>query len=232
MVIGEDGSTGASASAEASKKPAGKPYAGTTDTARIGGASATCQSGNGVDSAGNLVSYSPGNVYDEDMTTAWRCDGDGSGQKLTVDLAGKTKIGEVGLVPGYAKTDVRSGIDRYAENDRITRVRWVFDDGTTVEQSFDPAVANRSMQSMRIPVTDGPARSSSRCWTPSAAPATRSRSASCGSAPSPADPAQDSGASSTSVIGPSLTRLTCMSAPNAPRATVAPSRSSSAQSCS
>ena len=153
MVIGEDGSTGASASAEPSKKPAGKPYAGTTETARIGGASASCQSGNGVDSAGNLVSYSPGNVYDEDMTTAWRCDGDGSGQKLTVDLAGKTKIGEVGLVPGYAKTDVRSGIDRYAENDRITRVRWVFDDGTTVEQSFDPAVKNRSMQSMRIPVT-------------------------------------------------------------------------------
>ncbi|QWZ08087.1 hypothetical protein KRR39_22565 [Nocardioides panacis] len=87
------------------------------------------------------------------MTTAWRCDGDGTGQQLTVDLAGKTKIGEVGLVPGYAKTDVRSGTDRYAENDRITRVRWVFDDGTTVEQTFDPAPSNRSMQSMRIPVT-------------------------------------------------------------------------------
>ena len=153
VVIGEDGSTGTSGSAQPSKGPAAKPYHGATDTARIGGASATCQSGNGVDSAGNLVSYSPGNVYDEDMTTAWRCDGDGTGQQLTVDLAGKTRIGEVGLVPGYAKTDVRSGIDRYAENDRITRVRWVFDDGTTVEQKFDPAVSNRSMQSMRIPVT-------------------------------------------------------------------------------
>jgi hypothetical protein len=153
VVIGEDGSTAGSGSAEPSNKPGGKPYAGTTDTAPIGGASATCQSGNGVDSAGNLVSYSPGNVYDEDMTTAWRCDGDGTGQQLTVDLAGKTRIGEVGLVPGYAKTDARSGIDRYAENDRITRVRWVFDDGTTVEQSFDAAVSNRSMQSMRIPVT-------------------------------------------------------------------------------
>ena len=53
------------------------------------------------------------------------------GEKILLDLAGKTAVGEVGLVPGYAKTDVRSGIDRYAENDRITRVRWVFDDGTT-----------------------------------------------------------------------------------------------------
>ena len=232
VVIGEDGSTGASGSAQPSKKPAGKPYAGATDTARIGGASATCQSGNGVDSAGNLVSYSPGNVYDEDMTTAWRCDGDGSGQQLTVDLAGKTQIGEVGLVPGYAKTDVRSGIDRYAENDRITRVRWVFDDGTTVEQKFDPAVSNRSMQSMRIPVTKASKvvvevldsqRGDPQHDRGQRAAARRRR---------PLNRAQASGASSTSVIGPSLTRRTCMSAPNAPRATVAPSRSSSAHTCS
>jgi len=43
---------------------------------------------------------------------------------------------------------------------------------------------------------------------------------------------QRSGESSTRVTGPSLTRLTCMSAPNSPRVTVAPSRSSSAQTLS
>ena len=99
------------------------------------------------------MSYAPSNVYDQDLTTAWRCDGDGAGQKLTVDLADATKIGEVGLIPGYAKTDARSGVDRYAENNRITKVRWVFDDGTSVEQSFDASPTNRAMQSMRIPVT-------------------------------------------------------------------------------
>jgi hypothetical protein len=106
-----------------------------------------------VDSAGNQVRYAPSNVYDQDMTTAWRCDGDGAGQKLTIDLADSTKIGEVGLVPGYAKTDARSGVDRYAENDRLTRVRWVFDDGTSVEQALDPSPSNRALQSIRIPPT-------------------------------------------------------------------------------
>ncbi|CAN5416053.1 hypothetical protein BH10ACT10_BH10ACT10_01570 [soil metagenome] len=157
VVIGDDGATSTSESPDASVKPtkkasAGK-YAGQTTTATIGGASATCESPRGVDSAGNQVRYAPSNVYDQDMTTAWRCDGDGSGQKLTIDLAGATKIGEVGLIPGYAKTDARSGVDRYAENNRLTRVRWVFDDGTSVEQNLDPASSNRELQSIRIPAT-------------------------------------------------------------------------------
>ena len=126
---------------------------GATDLARGTAAGASCQAADAFDAGGNKVRYDPGNVYDEDMTTAWRCDGDGSGEKLTIDLADPTKIGEVGLIPGYAKTDPRSGVDRYAENDRIRKVRWVFDDGTAVEQTFDTSAKNRSMQSMRIPVT-------------------------------------------------------------------------------
>ena len=152
VVIGEDGSTG-TPSQSPTHKPQGKKYSGNTDAAGVGGASASCESKSGVDSAGNKVRYDPGNVYDEDMTTAWRCDGDGSGEKLTIELADPTKIGEVGLIPGYAKTDPRSGVDRYAENDRIRKVRWVFDDGTAVEQTFDTSAKNRSMQTMRIPVT-------------------------------------------------------------------------------
>jgi hypothetical protein len=152
VVINEDGSTSSSSSPKPSRTPEGKKYTGPTSTAAVGGASATCESRPGVDSAGNPVRYKPSNVFDEDMTTAWRCDGDGSGQKLTIDLADTTKIGQVGLVPGYAKTDARSGVDRYAENNRITKVRWEFDDGTSIEQTFDPSVQNRSMQSMRIPV--------------------------------------------------------------------------------
>lgn len=152
VVIPDGGSTGDSSSPKPSKAPQGKKYTGPTSTAAIGGASATCESAPGVDSAGHPVRYKPSNVFDEDMTTAWRCDGDGSGQKLTVDLAETTKIGQLGLVPGYAKTDARSGVDRYAENNRITKVRWEFDDGTSIEQTFDPSPKNRSMQSMRIPV--------------------------------------------------------------------------------
>ena len=151
VVINEDGST-STPSPKSGNEPQGKKYTGPTSTAAIGGASATCESKPGVDSAGHPVRYQPSNVYDEDMTTAWRCDGDGAGQRITVDLADPTKIGQVGLIPGYAKTDARSGIDRYAENNRITKVRWEFSDGTSIEQSFDPSAKNRNMQSMRIPV--------------------------------------------------------------------------------
>ncbi|QNN54025.1 hypothetical protein H9L09_06505 [Nocardioides mesophilus] len=44
-------------------------------------------------------------------------------------------------------------MDRYAENNRITRVRWRFDDGSSVEQRLDGTAANRSLQTLRIPVT-------------------------------------------------------------------------------
>jgi hypothetical protein len=152
VVLDENGSA-APASPGASKKPTAKKYAGPTESADISGATASCESPKGVDSAGHKVRYAPGNVYDEDLTTAWRCDGDGSGEKLTLHLPDPTKVGEVGLVPGYAKTDARSGQDRYAENNRITKVRWVFDDGTSIEQSLDPSVKKRSVQSVRVPLT-------------------------------------------------------------------------------
>jgi len=153
VAMNEDGSTDVAGGEKPHKKPQGKKYVGEVTSAPIGGASASCESDPGVDSAGNEVSYRPDNVYDGDASTAWRCDGDGGGEKLTLELPGPTKIGEVGLVPEYAKTDPRSGVDRYRENNRITKVRWVFSDGTAVVQKLDPSVENRSMQTMRIPVT-------------------------------------------------------------------------------
>jgi hypothetical protein len=106
-----------------------------------------------VDAAGNPVTYEPAKAYDGDQTTAWRCDGSGSGESFTVSLAEETKLGEVGLVPGYAKTDANSGEDRYAENNRITKVRWVFSDGTEVVQKMDGSATNRDLRKMRIPKT-------------------------------------------------------------------------------
>ena len=135
-------------------KSTGKKYAGRTVAAPIGGATASCQAADGVDSAGNKVSYAPSNLYDGDPSTAWRCDGDAAGQKLTISLAGQTEIGSVGLIPGYAKTDPTSGANRYAENDRITRVRWTFSDGTRLEQTFNGSPTDRRMQSIHIPKTN------------------------------------------------------------------------------
>jgi len=133
-----------------------KRYDGRVDPAAIGGASASCQSPSSVDAAGNAVTYEPANIYDGDTSTAWRCDGNGVGERITIALPEETAIGEVGLVPGYAKTDARSGVDRYAENNRITRVRWLFSDGSSVTQRLDGSADLRDLQTIRIPkaVTD------------------------------------------------------------------------------
>lgn len=136
----------------ASQQP-GATYSGATDLARVTAAGASCQAANAFDAGGNKVSYQPANVFDQDMSTAWRCNGDGHGQQLTLTLDHTMPVGEVGLVPGYAKTDPYDGANRYAENDRITKVRWTFSDGSSVVQKLDGSANNRSMQTMRIPVT-------------------------------------------------------------------------------
>jgi hypothetical protein len=155
VVLGEDGSTSATPSkSDKDGSPAKDRYEGRTEAAGIGGATASCEAPPSVDAAGNRIRYEPANTYDGDLSTAWRCNGDGVGQTLTLSLAEGVRIGEVGLVPGYAKTDPRSGADRYAENNRITRVRWTFADGTSIVQPLDGSATNREMQTVRIPLTD------------------------------------------------------------------------------
>ncbi len=113
---------------------------------------ADCTSAPSVDAAGDPVEYQAGNAVDGDPTTAWRCDGEAIGETLRLVLPPGTPVAEVGLIPGYAKTDPASGADRFTENNRITRVRWVFEDGTKVVQELDPA--DRTVQRLRIPRTE------------------------------------------------------------------------------
>jgi len=136
-----------------SEEPSPRVYRGKTRAAVVEGASASCETAPSVDSAGNPVSYAPTYAFDQDISTAWRCDGDGVGQSITLSLAGDTRIAELGLVPGYAKTDSTSNADRYAENNRITSVRWTFLDGTSMDQDLDGSATNRALQTTRIPVT-------------------------------------------------------------------------------
>lgn len=155
VVLGEGGSEAAAPSkSDDGANPKADRYDGRTDAATIGGASASCEAPPSVDAAGNRIRYAPANTYDDDLSTAWRCNGDGVGQSLTLSLPEQVRIGEVGLVPGYAKTDPRSGADRYAENNRITRVRWTFSDGSSIVQRLDGSATNRELQTVRIPLTE------------------------------------------------------------------------------
>jgi len=142
-----------SPSSSPSEEPSPRVYRGKTRAAVVEGASASCETAPSVDSAGNPVSYAPAYAFDQDISTAWRCDGDGVGQSITLSLARDTRIAELGLVPGYAKTDSTSGADRYAENNRITSVRWTLLDGTSMDQDLDGSATNRALQTTRIPVT-------------------------------------------------------------------------------
>lgn len=112
---------------------------------------ATCTGSPSVDSAGQRVEYVAANAIDSDPTTAWRCDGLAIGETLTLTLPGGTEVGEVGLIPGYAKKDPVSGADRFVENNRVTKVRWTFEDGSEVVQELDPA--DRTVQRLRVPRT-------------------------------------------------------------------------------
>lgn len=128
---------------QAAMEPPG-PYRGAVSRLVGARADATCAAPADRDARGRRVSYAPGNVLDGLLATAWLCKGSGVGHRLTITLARTSDVVRVGLVPGYAKSD------RYPQNNRITRVAWVFDDGTRVVQSLRDSRTNRSLRTLRI----------------------------------------------------------------------------------
>lgn len=99
-------------------------------------ASASATAPDNVDGAGNQTSYEVDNLLDDDPSTAWRVKGNGRGVTITLTLPGPAHVTEVGLIPGYAKIDPASGADRFTQERRISRVRWRFDDQTSVAQEL------------------------------------------------------------------------------------------------
>ena len=111
-------------------------------------ATASSTAPSSVDDAGVTTTYDPRNAIDGNPATAWRpAEGDGVGQELVLTLPAATTVTSVGLVPGYAKTDPSTGVDRFAQNRTIARVSWTFDDGTSVQQDLR---ADRTMQTVPV----------------------------------------------------------------------------------
>jgi hypothetical protein len=98
-----------------------------------------------TDGCGQDVAFDGSRVADDQVGTAWRMEGDGSGQTLTLSLGGSHRIVSVGMIPGYALTDPCDGTDRFAQNRRITTVTWQFDDGSApvVQELRDAAEMQR-----------------------------------------------------------------------------------------
>jgi serine/threonine protein kinase len=77
-----------------------------------------------TDAAGNVVTYAPANVIDGDVETAWRTPGDGRGESVTLIFDNPISVVRIGLIPGYAKTDPQTGVDRFRQNRIIESVEY------------------------------------------------------------------------------------------------------------
>lgn len=102
-----------------------------------------------TDLDGSPVGFSAEQMVDGLPQTAWRTSGDATGTTVTFTLRRPTTLTSVGLVNGYAK-QVPNGaslVDWYPLNRRITRVLWVFDDGSTVGHDLREV---RRLQRVRI----------------------------------------------------------------------------------
>ena len=104
---------------------------------------ASCQSAASVDDAGHSTSFEPGNAVDLLPETAWRCDGAGGGT-LEFSFEEPTTVERFGLIPGYAKVDPRTGVDRFHQNHTVTEATWTLrlENGHTlsiVQPINDPA---------------------------------------------------------------------------------------------
>jgi hypothetical protein len=110
---------------------------------------ASAQTGPAQNGCGQTTSYDASNVQDGDPSTAWRTQGDGTGQSLQFTLPASTHLTQVGLIPGYDKIDNCTAADRFAQMRRVTGVRWTFADGSTVDQKL---TGDRTMQLMPINV--------------------------------------------------------------------------------
>jgi serine/threonine protein kinase len=91
-----------------------------------------------TDGSGNVVSYLPKNVIDGNVESAWRAPGNGRGERITLLFPGPVSIVRVGLIPGYAKFDPTTGVNRFEQDHIITEVRYLIPGLPPTEQHFKP----------------------------------------------------------------------------------------------
>ena len=145
----------ATTSTTAEPEPEPEPETTTTTTAPpepapaplpVDGASASVAAPDSSDGCGGPTTYGAANAVDGERSTGWSIEGDGTGETLTLDLGGERRVSSVGLLPGYAKVDECTGVDRFPENRRPTAVTWTFDDGTEVSQPLEDAAEVQTIE--------------------------------------------------------------------------------------
>jgi len=134
----------------AGPSPAGPPGVETTLVPSFADASGVAPP---VDRGGGVQdTYAAANAVDADDATAWCVEGDGVGQFLVLGFTGTVEVTQVALIPGYDKIDPATGEDRFAENRKIESVRFHFDDGSTVDRTFDPPTPDLAPTELGEPI--------------------------------------------------------------------------------
>lgn len=82
---------------------------------------ATGTAADGVDSQGATITYSADNLLDGDTTTAWRTNGTGVGEIITLRFDRLCQLTTLRIVDGYSKTDPGDNTDRWRQNRRVSR---------------------------------------------------------------------------------------------------------------
>jgi len=104
------------------------------------------------------LAYTADQLIDGDPETGWGAsEGDGSGEHATISFGRQVNLTSVGIIPGYAREAEHSKADcnrvsAFEYNRQIQAVRWTFDDGSSLEQTFEP---DPSMQTLDVSKTTG-----------------------------------------------------------------------------
>ena len=105
---------------------------------------------------GEPLAYSGAQLVDGDENYGWGASmGDAAGATADMRFAGPVKLATVGLTPGYTRVAPRSNANcqtvvAFPYNRFVQSVRWTFDDGTSVDQTFDQRA---ELQTLPVDVT-------------------------------------------------------------------------------
>jgi CHAT domain-containing protein len=110
---------------------------------------------NAVDSAKNgcneTVEYKLANLVDGRGDTTWQVAGTGVGEWIELKYDEPIKVGRVGIIPGYDKTDPCDGTDRFYQMYVVRKARFQFSDGSRIEEDFE---RKPKMQFVNVPDTE------------------------------------------------------------------------------
>jgi hypothetical protein len=141
---------------------AGEPVLGTAepglppsehDVAPLADITAPASARGHVDDSGRTATYPATAMVDTDPATAWRMNGDGAGQTITLSFERPVTVKGFALDPGFDKVGVNHE-DRWPENRRISAATFSTDDGSAfaVEFATDPSLpASERLQTFMLP---------------------------------------------------------------------------------